>query len=145
MARTYSASPTLSDRKPTTTISKASTIKPMPAPRTGDASVLFRDSDATGGGAAKNHMNSTKAIIDFSNFTGAELGPVAQFIHEQMSDNDDIFDSPTVSMIALGTLVADYMTKQAARASRATADVIALKDARAELETALGRLGIYVN
>lgn len=117
----------------------------MPAPCAGDASFLSWDMDATGGGTANNHMNSTKAIINFSNYAAAELGPVAQFIHEQMSDNDDIFDSPNVSMIALGALVGDYMTKQAARASRATADVIALKDARAELEAALGRLGIYVN
>ena len=117
----------------------------MPAPRTGDASVLSGDVDVTGGGVAKKHMNSTKAIIGFSNFTAAELGPVAQFILERMSENAAVFPSPNVSMATLGALVGDYQAKLSARASRATADVVALNAARAGLETVLGRLGIYVN
>jgi len=90
-------------------------------------------------------MNNTKAITDFSNYTAPELGPVAQHIHERMVAKADIFASPTVAMMALDTSVGDYNTKLSARASRATADILAFKNARADLETALGRLGHYVN
>ena len=90
-------------------------------------------------------MNTTKAITDFSNYTAAELGPVAQHIHDQMTAHAATFAAPTVGMAALATLVSDYSTKLAARAGRATAAVIAFKTARADLETALGRLGNYVN
>jgi hypothetical protein len=48
-------------------------------------------------------------------------------------------------MAALDTQITDYLAKLAAKGSRAKADIIAFNDARATLETTLGRLGNYVN
>ena len=120
----------------------------MPAPVTWDQPGLTYDSGATWDGAGfsnpYNTMN-TKAITDFSNFKAGNLGPAAQHIHDQMEDNAATFTAPTVAMTALATLITDYLAKLAAKASRAKADVIAFADAREALETALARLGNYVN
>lgn len=93
----------------------------------------------------KKRMNNTKAIIDFSNYVAAELGPVAQHIHEEITAHATVFATPTVSMASLATLLTDYNAKLAARASRATADALAFNESRDALETALSRLGNYVN
>lgn len=90
-------------------------------------------------------MPNIKAIIDFSNYTAAELGPVAQHIHDEMTEHAATFPSLPVTMVALQTLIDDYTAALAARASRASADVIAFNVARNELEHALGELGGYVN
>ena len=90
-------------------------------------------------------MNRTKAIIDFSNYTAAQVGPIAQTIHDKMTENAGTFASPPITMIALQALVTDYDEKLVARASRALADVIALREARRALEEALRVLGGYVN
>ncbi|MCB1087373.1 MAG: hypothetical protein KDM63_10035 [Verrucomicrobiae bacterium] len=90
-------------------------------------------------------MSNTKAIIDFSSYTAAELGPIAQHIHDQMTANAAEFDAPPVAMTALQTLVTNYTEKLADRASNATVDVLAAKEARDELEEALATLGQYVN
>jgi hypothetical protein len=90
-------------------------------------------------------MNNSKAIIDFSPYTAAELGPLAQSIHDHMTTNAATFASPPTTMTALQTLVTSYDAKLVARASRAKADVIAFNDARDALELALGGLGNYVN
>ena len=90
-------------------------------------------------------MNYTKAIIDFSSYSAAELGPVAQHIHDELVANVAVFATPTVTMAALATLIATYNAKLSARESRATADVIAFNTAREAVEVALGRLGSYVN
>jgi hypothetical protein len=89
--------------------------------------------------------NNTKAIIDFSSYPAAELGPVAQHINTRITDNVATFATPTVTMAALGTLIETYNTKLSARASKATADALAFNEAREELETALSSLGGYVN
>lgn len=90
-------------------------------------------------------MNTTKAIIDFSDYTDGNLGPTAQHIHDAMTTNAATFTTPPVTMPALATLISTYATKLAARASRSTADRIAFNTARTGLEDALGKLGGYVN
>ena len=90
-------------------------------------------------------MNKTKAIINFDGYAAADLAPVAQTIHDQMTANAATFATPPVTMAALQTLLATFTTKLAAKASRATADILAFNAARDELETALGDLGNYVN
>ena len=88
---------------------------------------------------------TTKAIIEFSGFTAAELAPIAQTVHDQMSANAATFPSPPVTVGALQSLITTYNTKLAARASGAHADVLAFQAARTPLEGALHELGIYVN
>lgn len=95
--------------------------------------------------ATPKKMSNTKAKIDFSGYAAADLAPVAQTIHDQMTANAATFPSPPVTMLALLALIDDFNTKLAAKASRATADVIAFNMARHELEEALGLLGNYVN
>lgn len=90
-------------------------------------------------------MKKTKAILYFRDYTAAELGPVAQFIHDRMSENAATFPEPPVTMGALQTRVTTYEERLASRASGATADVIALKQAREALEQSLNTLGQYVN
>lgn len=120
----------------------------MPSPLTWDTPGLSWDSGVTwdGGGASKTkNMSNTKAIIDFSGYTAAELGPIAQNIHDKMTANAVTFATPPVTMTALQTLVTDYDQKLVARAGRATADVIAFNDVRASMEETLAVLGNYVN
>ena len=90
-------------------------------------------------------MSKVKAIVDFTSYTGPDLGPVAQTIHDQMTANAATFTTPPVTMAALLTLIDTFNTTLAAKASRATADVIAFNQARGEVEDALGELGGYVN
>jgi hypothetical protein len=119
----------------------------MPAPLTWDAPGLTMDSGLTWDGAAitrKKHMN-TKAIIDFSNYSAAELGPAAQNIHDKMLLNAAVFTGPPITLAALQTLVTTYDQKLVAKASRAKADTIAFNEARDDLEDKLGTLGNYVN
>ena len=86
-----------------------------------------------------------KAIIDFTSYTAAELGPVAQTIHDQMTLHAAHFPTPPISMAALQTLITTYNQKLVARASRASVDVLAFNLARHDLEVALHDLGGYVN
>ena len=90
-------------------------------------------------------MKKVKAVIDFTKYTDAILAPTAQTIHDQMLAAAATFDDPTVAMAALQTLISTYLTKLAAKASRATADINAFKTAREALEDALAQLGGYVN
>ena len=88
---------------------------------------------------------NTKANIDFTQYMAAELNPVAQTIHDQMTANAVTFPTPSVSMASLQTLITTFNAKLAARASRASADVLAFNLARHDLEVALHDLGVYVN
>ncbi len=120
----------------------------MADPLTYDTPGLLWDSAATWDGVAAarpRSMNNTKAIIDFSPYTAAELGPVAQSIHDNMTTNAATFGSPPVTMTAMQTLVTTYDTKLVVRASRASVDVLAFNEAREALDEALGVLGNYVN
>ena len=95
--------------------------------------------------ASNSKRMNTKAITDFSKYKDAEMGPTAQFIHDQMTANAATFAAPPVAMATLEAQVTTYNTKLGAKASRATADRIAFDTARATLETTLGKLGNYVN
>ena len=124
----------------------------MPTPLTWDSPGLTWDSGGTWDGVAapttptkRKTMNNTKAIIDFSSYTAAELGPVAHTIHDKMLANVATFATPTIAMTALQTQVDAYDAKLVARASRASADVLAFNSARDDLEQSLGILGNYVN
>lgn len=115
---------------------------------TWDSPGLPWDSGATWDGEAQTKrktMNNTKAIIDFNGYTATELGPIAHTIHDKITLNVATFATPAFTMAALQTLADDYDAKLIARASRATADVIAFNEVRAEMEEALGVLGNYVN
>ena len=90
-------------------------------------------------------MSKTKAVIDFTGYTAGDLAPVAQNIHDEMLAHVATFATPAVTMIALQTLVDDFNDKLAAKASRATADIVAFNVARHELEETLFELGNYVN
>ena len=73
----------------------------MPAPLTWDSPGLSWDSGATWDGVAANKtkaMSTIKAIIDFSGYSAAELGPIAHTIHDKMVANAATFPSPTVAM-----------------------------------------------
>ncbi|MEO6750943.1 MAG: hypothetical protein ABIP85_04120 [Chthoniobacteraceae bacterium] len=96
-------------------------------------------------GTTTTQTMTTKATIDFTSYTAPELIPVAQTIHDQMAVNAASFPSPSPTVAALLTDLTTYQQKLAARASNATADVLAFQAARAVLEGALHDLGIYVN
>ncbi len=120
----------------------------MPAELTWDMLNLTYDSSAFWDGTAaprKKAMSHIKAIINFSNYTAPQLGPAAQSIHDKMLLNAVTFAEPSVSMANLQTLITTYDQKLVARASRASADVLAFNEARDALEDALGKLGNYVN
>lgn len=120
----------------------------MSTPLTYDSPGLLWDSGALWDGVAATRartMNNTKASIDFSGHTAPELGPIAQNIHDEMTANAATFASPPVTMTALQTLVTTYDQKLVARASNASADVLAFNEAREALEEGLGTLGNYVN
>jgi hypothetical protein len=87
----------------------------------------------------------TKAIIDFSGYSAPDLAPPAQTIHDEMTTNAATFSTPPLTMAALQTLIDTFTQALTKRASKATADVIALAVARNDLETALSGLGNYVN
>lgn len=90
-------------------------------------------------------MSNVKAVIDFSAYTAAELSPVAQGIHNQLSTNAGTFAQPPVALATLQTQVQSYDAALVARASNAKADVIAFNAARVVVEGSLGVLGNYVN
>ncbi|MEQ1751460.1 MAG: hypothetical protein ABL974_18695, partial [Prosthecobacter sp.] len=118
----------------------------MPAPLTWDMPNQTYDSGASWDGvlaSPRKAMNNTKAIIDFSGYSAAELSPISQAIHDLMTLNAATFTAPPVTMTALQTLVTTYDQKLVARASRASADVLAFNEARATLEESLGVLGNY--
>jgi len=87
----------------------------------------------------------TKAIIDFSGYTGPELLPASQTIHDEMTTNAAVFTAPPTAMPALQTLIDAFSAALNKKASKATADIVAFNVARNDLETALTGLGNYVN
>jgi hypothetical protein len=90
-------------------------------------------------------MKKTKAIVDFSGYTGADLDPVVQTIHDQMTANVATFATPPVAMTALQTQIDTYRAKLAARANRGKDDILAFNTARHDIEMMLADLGNYVN
>jgi hypothetical protein len=90
-------------------------------------------------------MKKTKAIVDFTDYKASEFGAIARTIQKKLEENAPAFPQPPLAVATLHTLVEEYATRLVARASRATADVIALRAKRRELESALRSLGHYVN
>ena len=91
-------------------------------------------------------MTKTKAKIDFSDYPAADLGPIALNIQTQMTANSAQFPGiPFPLGTTLTPAITTFNTKLAAKASRATADVIAFNIARHELEELLTELGNFVN
>lgn len=119
----------------------------MPTALTWDQPSQFWDSATWDGVVAtpRKTMNNIKAIIDFSGYTAAELGPVAQTLHDKMTLNAATFTAPPLTMAALQTQITAYDQKLVARASRAKADVIAFNEVRDALEETLSTLGNYIN
>jgi hypothetical protein len=87
----------------------------------------------------------TKAIIDFSGYTAAELSPVAHTIHDQMTANAATFTTPPMTMATLATDIGDFDMKLNKKSSGAQADLVMFNVARNTLETNLSGLGNYVN
>lgn len=118
----------------------------MPAPLKWNAPGARWNSGLVWNGSQPTHKTmNTKAVIDFTPYTAAELTPVGQTIHDAMAANAASFPSPSISPAALQTLLTTYGQKLAARASNATADVLAYNLARRVLEAALHDQGVYVN
>jgi hypothetical protein len=93
----------------------------------------------------ERRLNMTKAIIDFSGYTGPQLIPAAQQVHDSMTTAAATFPAPPVTMAALQTLIDAVDAALTKKASGARADTIAFDIARNDLEGALGELGYYVN
>ena len=93
----------------------------------------------------KTKMTNTKAIIDFTDNTAPELGPIAQIIHDKFVDNAAAFTGPPFTMPVFLTLINTYTARLVARASKATADILAFEVTREEMERQLAALGSYVN
>ena len=87
----------------------------------------------------------TKAIIDFSGYTGPELLPTSQKIHDDTTANAATFTNPPLKMDAFQTVIDAFETALNKKASKATADIIAFNVTRNDLETALGNLGNSIN
>jgi len=121
----------------------------MSEPLTWDSGIRF-DSGLTWDGVVpetthRKTMSNTKVIVDFTDYPAPDLAPVARHIENQMTANAATFTAPTITMVALGTLIDTYETRLTARASKATADILAFNETRDELEAALADLGHYVN
>jgi len=80
----------------------------------------------------------TKAIIDFSGYTGPDLFPASQTIHDEMTTNSATFTTPPLTMAAFQLLIDAFKAALNKKASKATADIIMFNVARNDLETALG-------
>jgi hypothetical protein len=87
----------------------------------------------------------TKAIIDFTGYSGPDLLPTAQTIHDDTTTNAATFTTPPLTMAAFQAFIDAFLAALNKKASKATADIIAFNVARNDLETALGNLGNYVN
>lgn len=87
----------------------------------------------------------TKAIIDFSGYSGPELLPAASAIHDGMVAAATTFPAPPTDMAAFKILIANFDQALTGKASGAFADTVAFNLARELLEEALGGLGNYVN
>ena len=75
----------------------------MPAPLIWNSPGLKWSSGATWNGTAASKtktktMSNVKAIIDFSGYTAAELGPASHSIHDKMTLNAATFTTPAITM-----------------------------------------------
>ncbi len=90
-------------------------------------------------------MSKTKAIIDFSGYAAADLGPPSQAIHDGIDTNKAVFATPPISMVDFQSRIDLFDQALADKSSRATQATIAFNIARHNLEGDLWELGGYVN
>ena len=91
----------------------------MPAPLTWDTPGLTYDSGVTWDGVLANPTRpksmNTKAIIDFSGYPAAELGPVTHNIHDKITANVATFATPAITMAALHPATREGLLETARR------------------------------
>ena len=88
----------------------------------------------------------TKAIIDFSGYTGSELVTISQAIHDAMTPIIAQFPKIPITLADLQTLIDTCKAALIKKASKAIADTLAFNVARAALEVeGLAAIGGYVN
>lgn len=90
-------------------------------------------------------MSKFKAIVDFSGYTGPDLAPVVQVIHDKLLAAGATFPNLPTSPATLATLLGTFEMALAKKASGAQDDIIAFNIARHNLEVALAALGNHVN
>jgi hypothetical protein len=86
-----------------------------------------------------------KAITDFSGYEGSPLVTTAQRVHDAMSLVIALFPKIPTTMAELQALIKTCDDALIKKASKAIADTIAFKVARAALEEALDGIGHCVN
>jgi hypothetical protein len=87
----------------------------------------------------------TKAIIDFSGYTGSELITISQAIHDAMTPIIAQFPKIPITLADLQTLIDTCKDALIKKASKAIADTLAFNVARAALEEGLAAIGGCVN
>ena len=109
----------------------------------------FWDSGATWDGMAPTQPSSkmnTKAVIDYSHFTDAELGTTAEAGHNGVAANPTVFATPDPDLATLLTHITAYKDALTQTVMHPGRDAtLAKKAARKVLENDLKTLGTYVN
>jgi hypothetical protein len=90
-------------------------------------------------------MSKIKAIIDFTDYNDADLGTLAQTVHDRFAANPTVFTNPPIALATFQTQITDYMAKLQAKTSGSVADTNAFEEARTNLEVALTRFAGEVN
>ena len=75
-------------------------------------------------------MSNRKAFVDYSETEDAELGSLAQTVHDRFEANPTVFTTPPLPLATLQTRITDYQTKLQAKASGAISDINAFEAAR---------------
>lgn len=86
-----------------------------------------------------------QADVDFKNLTNTDLAKYAQTVHDLMTENDAIFDTPPVSMAALQSSINAYKAALAAAIKGSKAQTAAKNSAKESLKLILKQLAGYVN
>lgn len=87
----------------------------------------------------------TKAMTDFTGYTGPDLITTAQTVHDAMVKGTATFDNPPTSMPDFQTAITTCNGALTKKASRSREDINNFNIARAALELIMGGLGSYVN
>jgi hypothetical protein len=90
-------------------------------------------------------MSLTKAVIDYNEYRDSELGSLANIGHDTMTANAATFVNPPVTFATFLTQITAYSAAYEAKASRASADILAFNTARDTLEETLNAMGNFVN
>ncbi|HEX3818378.1 MAG TPA: hypothetical protein VHW03_08815 [Chthoniobacterales bacterium] len=89
-------------------------------------------------------MSKYKAVVDCSGYTGEALLPVALGVQTGMAGNPH-FPDPPITSAEYALHVDAFQQALAAKASKATADIVAFNVARHQVESDFAELGGYVN